>query len=60
MCHYGLQQVFSMYVIVFESFSVISNLKKIYRKGLQFSINRKGLQFSIFLTVYDWELLIKD
>ena len=22
--------------------------------------NRKGLQFSIFLTVYDWELLIKD
>ena len=36
MCHYGLQQVFSMYVIVLESFSVISNLKKITGKASNF------------------------
>ena len=28
MCHYGPQQIFSMYMIVLESFSVISKLKK--------------------------------
>ena len=36
MCHYGPRQVFSTYMIVLESFSVISNLKELTGKDSNF------------------------